>query len=198
METYINSRGCLGRLLGMPWRPAASEVIVALDTEITETQRFLRETTVRPGRRSIDHTLARYLWFGAQTAEVISLACKAGHPAGTATLRRFLFETLLDIHLLVSSKSPALDAARSMAWGVLDWGRVWERHDEAAAEHPHLDARRAPAQSADEAFDLLRAELASLGEDLDLLDQAIQEAREAPKGQWHWSGLGPSGRISEI
>ena len=53
-----------------------------LDIEITTTESFLAEFKVRPGRRTVDHALARYLWCGVQTAEVINLACQAGHPAG--------------------------------------------------------------------------------------------------------------------
>ena len=169
-----------------------------LEAEITATNDFLQVLTARPGRRGIDHALARYLWFGTQTAAVIDLACGAGHPAGTATLRRYLFETLLDIHMLVSSDTPDLDAAKTMAWDVVDWDRRWDLHEEAVDVDPDLDTGHAQTESMDEALQSLRDELESLGEDLELFDQAATAARAAPRGQWHWSGFGPTGRMKEL
>ena len=190
--------GCLGGVFA-PFAPLDSlSPLDALDDEIALLDRFVRELPVRAGRRLIDHALARYLWLAIQTGEVISVACRAGHPGGTATLRRFLFEILLDVHLLVSSDRLELDAARSVTWDVLDWDRVWAKHDEAVEDHPELDTGHGQSESIDEALANLRAEFEALGEDVSVFDQAAAEAKSAPAGQWHWSGKSPAGRITEL
>ncbi len=167
-----------------------------LEAQIIATKSFLAELRVRPGRRTIDHGLARYLWLGIQTSEVINLACQADHPAGTASLRRYLLETVLDIYMLVSSDSPQLDVAKSMVWDVIDWDRTWDHHKKAVAADPSLDTERVQVHTREDAFEVLRSELEGLGEDLSWLDQAI-EAAEASR-HWHWSGKGPSGRMKEL
>ncbi len=191
--------GCLGFVFPMANTNADEDQSTdGLRAEIERAREFLSEFVVRPGHRAIDHALARYFWLAIQTAEVIELACTAAHPAGTAPLRRFLFETLLDIHLLVSSDSPDLDAVKSMVWDVLDWDSIWDRHEAAVAVDPTLSTGRSQNETVDEAVDRLRVELESLGEDVTLLDQAAEAARNARHPHWHWSDHGPAGRISEL
>ena len=155
-----------------------------LDIEITTTESFLAEFKVRPGRRTVDHARARYLWCGVQTAEVINLACQAGHPAGTAPLRRYLLETVLDVYSLVSSDSLDLDVARSMVWDVIDWDRIWDHHEDAVMVDPELDTGRTQVHTF-ESIEIPQRD-ALLRQDLRKCHKArepVRRPRESSKGK---------------
>ena len=97
----------------------------------------------------------------------------------------------------MSSDSPQLDAAKSTVWDVIDWDRAWDSHEEVVTADPSLDTERARVHTREDAFNVLRAELEELGEDLSWLDQAI-EAAQATRLHWHWSGKGLSERMKEL
>ena len=167
-----------------------------LQTEILKAHKFLTEFRVREAHRPADHAFARYLWRALQTAEVIEIACREGHPGGTAPLRRYLLECVLDMYLLGTSDSLGLDVTKSMVWDAVDWDKIWEVHKEAVDTDASLDTGNAQTQSVDEALEVLRSELEGLGQDPSLFEAAAGAARKS--SHWHWSGAGPSQRLKEL
>ncbi len=168
----------------------------ALKDTIERAAAFLREVGPRDGRRIADYCVALYGRGAIQSAGVVLHACEANHPGGTAPNLRHLFETVVDVHYLLTSESPEEAAARSLAWDVRAWDDVWTQHDDIGSEHPELDTGGVQFESRDEALAKLRDNFVEIGEDPSPLDQAVDALGEST--HWHWSGLTLAGRISAI
>lgn len=178
------------------YRDSVSEVadeIAELEAAVVRAEGGLRG---RPPRTLLDEALTRYLAAAVSSGRVVLAAARAGASNGVGPNLRHLFETLVDLHFLVTEADPGEAAARSLAWDALEW----ERHSQLDVEV--LAAMGLPQPPRKSAAAAIAANCASLRERGDEASAAHVEreyealaSRPLPR---HWSGLSRAAMIDEI
>ena len=172
--------------------------LLSLRASVFRARQFLDAVRVMLPRVLLKETLARYLADGIITAEVMDAALTARHPVGMEPLTRHLFEVSVDVMYLVTEPDPSYAAARTVAWNILRWDRIWTLQEQAEQKDPSLGPGKTPELRADEAIKNFAKSLEADGEDGSPVLRAYDELKARKPLPLHWSGGTRTRVVNEV
>lgn len=173
---------------------ATETVHPRLDDASAELAKF----RAREGHQILDLLLHRYLWGSVATAQALLVLGQAERVRGSKPLHRYLFECLVDLHYLLTEDDPDRWAARALAWDILEWDRMWDRHDAVADEDLEMEIN-VQGESPDEAAYELADRLRAMGEEPTVFETEYEEGRrQGEDRRSHWSGISTTDRVNRI